>query len=144
MFIILLLIGTPYQKLLYIILLLVAWSISLFTRLDIAYVVHIIQFVASSTIVHWVVVLHILRYLWGTMFQSLLFSSTSSLELHAYFDADWANDPKDYKSTTRFCIFLSDSLISWKSKKQTIVSQSPIEVEYRVMASTTSEIVWLS
>ena len=88
------------------------------TRPDIAYVIHVVgQFVASSTIVHWAAVLHILRYLWGIVFQSLLLSSTFSLELHAYSDADHDNDPTDHKSVTGFCIFLGDSLISWKSKK---------------------------
>ncbi|CAJ2651271.1 unnamed protein product [Trifolium pratense] len=74
---------------------------------------------------------------------SLLFPSSSSLELHAYSDADWAGDPTDRKSTTGFCIFLGDSLISWKSKKQDIVSRSSTEAEYRAMATTTSGIVWL-
>jgi hypothetical protein len=83
------------------------------TRPDIAYVVHVVsQFVASPTIVHWAAVLCILRYLWGIVFQSLLLSSTSSLELRVYSDADHGSDPTDRKSVTRFCIFLGDSLIS--------------------------------
>jgi hypothetical protein len=63
-----------------------------------------------------------LQYLRGTVFQSLLLSSTSSLKLHAYSNADYGNDPTYRKSVTGFCIFLGDSLISWKSKKQSIVS----------------------
>jgi len=114
------------------------------TRPDIAYVVHVVsQFVASPTTVHWAAVLHILRYLRGIIFQSLLLSSTSSLELLAYSDADHGSDPIDRKSVTGFCIFLGDSLISWKSKKQSIVSQSSTEAEYRAMSFTTKKIVWL-
>jgi hypothetical protein len=114
------------------------------TRPDIAYVVHVVsQFVASPTTVHLAVVLGILRYIRGTVFQSLLLSSTSFLELRAYSDADYDSDPTYHKSVTSFRIFLGDSLISWKSKKQSIVSQSSTEAEYRDMASTTKEIVWL-
>ncbi|KAL5581773.1 hypothetical protein UlMin_014215 [Ulmus minor] len=111
---------------------------------NIAYAVHIVsQFVVSPTTIHWAAVLRILRYLRGTIFNSLLLPSTSSLDLRAYYDADHGRDPTSCKSVTGFCIFLGDSLISWKSKKQTVVSQSSTEVEYRAMASTTKEIVWL-
>ena len=114
------------------------------THLDIAYVVHVVsQFVASLTTVHWEFVLHSLQYLRGTIFQSLLLSSTSSLEKRAYPNADYGSDPTDRKFVTGFCIFLCDSLISWKSKKQLNVSLCSIEAEYRAMASTTKEIVWL-
>jgi hypothetical protein len=65
------------------------------------------------------------------------------LELRAYSDADHGSDPTDHKSVTGFCIFLGDSFISWKSKKQSLISQSSTEAEYRAMSSTTKEIVWL-
>ncbi|XP_020082391.1 uncharacterized protein LOC109705988 [Ananas comosus] len=111
---------------------------------DIAYAVHIVsQFVQEPTSVHYAAVLRILRYLRGTINQSLFFSSTSELALRAYSDADWAGDHTDRRSTTGYCIFLGDSLISWRAKKQNIVSKSSAEAEYRAMSATASEIVWL-
>ena len=65
------------------------------------------------------------------------------MELRAYSDVDHGSDPIYRKSVTGFYIFLGDSLISWKSKKQSIVSQSSTEVEYCAMTFTTKEIVWL-
>ncbi|GFY80839.1 hypothetical protein Acr_01g0006480 [Actinidia rufa] len=74
---------------------------------------------------------------------SLLLSSTSSLILRAYADVDWTSDLSDCKSTSSFCVFLGDSLVSWKNKKQLVVACSTAETEYRSMAHATSEIVWL-
>ena len=66
------------------------------TRPDISYAIHaIIQFMAAPRSPHYVVVLKILRYLKGTIFDGLHFSSHYSLTLQAYSDADWAGDPTD-------------------------------------------------
>jgi hypothetical protein len=70
------------------------------TRPDISYAVHIVsQFVSAPTTVHWATVLHILKYLRGTQFQTLLFPSTSALDMRAYCDSDWAGDFVSRKST---------------------------------------------
>ncbi|GJY70475.1 ribonuclease H-like domain-containing protein [Tanacetum coccineum] len=47
------------------------------------------------------------------------------------------------KSVSGFCVYMGDSLISWKSKKQPTLSRSSTEGEYRCMAAATSEIIWI-
>ncbi|XP_068645285.1 uncharacterized mitochondrial protein AtMg00810-like [Aristolochia californica] len=113
------------------------------TRPDISYAVHVVsQFASTPRTTHWTAVLRILHYLRGTVHRGLLFSSTSDLVLTGYSDADWAGDPTDQKSTTGYCIFLGNSLVAWKSKKQSVVSCSSAVAEYRAMATTTAELIW--
>ncbi|TYK08350.1 putative mitochondrial protein [Cucumis melo var. makuwa] len=114
------------------------------TRPDIAYAVHIVsQFMIALQTIHFTVVLHILRYVKGTLGHGLQFSSQSSLVLYGYSDADWAEDPTDRRSTTGYCFYLGDSLISWHSKKQSVVSRSSTESKYRALANATAELLWL-
>ncbi|GKA39421.1 uncharacterized mitochondrial protein-like protein [Tanacetum coccineum] len=45
---------------------------------------------------------------------------------------------------TGFGIFLGNSLISWQSKKQLVVSKPSTEAEYRALADCSCEITWLN
>ena len=85
----------------------------------------------------------ILKYLKKTPGQGLFLSANSELKLKAYCDADWAVCPDTRRSISGFCVFLGEFLISWKCKKQQVVSRSSVEFEYRSMATITSEVVWL-
>ncbi|GAB2265574.1 hypothetical protein Dimus_037838 [Dionaea muscipula] len=98
---------------------------------------------SSPRHLHMVAIHRIIRYLLGSPTRGLFFSSSSPLDLVAYSDSDWAGCPDTRRSTTGWCMYLGNSLISWKCKKQDCVSKSSTEAEYRAMSSACSEIIWL-
>ena len=85
----------------------------------------------------------ILQYIKGTFGRGLFFSSNSDLQEKAFCVADWLGCPDTRKSLRGYSVFLGDSLISWRSKKQSTVFVSYTEARYRAMATTTCEIVWI-
>jgi hypothetical protein len=81
----------------------------------------------------------ILRYLRGTPDFGLLLRHSSSSDLVAYTDADWDGCPETRRSTSGYAVFLRDNLVSWSATRQTIVSHSSAEAEYRVVANGVAE-----
>uniref|UniRef100_A0A2N9F4L1 Uncharacterized protein n=1 Tax=Fagus sylvatica TaxID=28930 RepID=A0A2N9F4L1_FAGSY len=71
------------------------------TRPDLAYAVHLVsQFMSAPCSTHYAAVLY------------------------------WAGDPTDHRFTTGYCFLLGSSLISWRSKKQSVVARSNTEVDF--------------
>ncbi|CAL8126541.1 unnamed protein product [Prunus armeniaca] len=101
------------------------------------------EFVHQPRKPHWDAALRILKYIKGTPSQGLFFPASNNLALKAFCDSDWGGYRATRRSVTGYCVFLGNSLISWKSKKQTIVSRSSAEAEYRAMANTCLELTWL-
>ena len=101
------------------------------------------QYLFASWLTHYATVLRILRYLKGTLFHGLFYYAQSSLFLRAFSDVNWAGDPTDRTSTTGYCFLLGSSLISWRSKKRTLIARSSTKVEFHALTDTTSDLLWL-
>ena len=116
------------------------------TRPDLSYAVgKLSQYLSEPRQQHWVAAKHILKYLRGTSHYELRYQTSEELGILAYSDADWASDQSDRRSTTGFCFYLNkeSSPISWKSKRQPIVTLSTCESEYMALAKTTQESLYL-
>ena len=114
------------------------------TRPDLCYAVHISsQFIQEPLEEHMHAARRLLRYIKGTSGYGILMRSDCDLQIRAYCDADWGACPLTRRSLTGYLVTIDGSPISWKTKKQTTVSRSSAEAEYRSMAATTSELMWL-
>jgi hypothetical protein len=111
-----------------------------FTRPDIAYAVQqICLHMHDPQEPHLTAMKRILRYLRGTPDFGLLLRRSSSSDLVVYTDANWAGCPDTRRSTSGYAVFLGDNLVSWSAKRQTVVSRSSAEAEYRAVANGVAE-----
>jgi hypothetical protein len=93
------------------------------TRLDITYSVHILsRFMHEPHQPHMAAALQVVHYLKPAPGQGLLLHSNNPLHLRAFCDSDWAGCPITRRSTTGYCVFLGNFLISWRTKRQKTVS----------------------
>lgn len=101
------------------------------------------QFLQTPCASHWDAVVWILRYIKGAPGRGLLYENKGHSHIVGYSNADWVGSLSDRRSTSGFCVLVGGNLVSWKSKKQAVVTRSSAEAEYRAMGLATCELVWL-
>nr|CAN70115.1 hypothetical protein VITISV_020105 [Vitis vinifera] len=115
------------------------------TRPDIGFSVSVVsQFMNNPTKKHMTAVIRILRYLKMTPGKGLFFQRTTKKEIEIFSDADWAGSVTDRRSTSGYCSFVWGNLVTWRSKKQSVVARSSAEAEFRAMAQGICEGIWLN
>jgi len=83
---------------------------------------------------HLQVVNIIIQYLKTSPGKGLLFKKGEKLSMKVYTDVNYARSIVDRRSTTDYCMFLGENLVTWRSNKQNVVARSRVEVEFRAMA----------
>jgi hypothetical protein len=73
----------------------------------------------------------------------LCYQGKKDLRLFGYFNADWGGDVDQSKSILGYAFLLNDIAILWRSKKQSCIALSTIEVDYVACSTTTQDVVWL-
>ena len=115
-----------------------------YTQLDIVYVVGLVsQLMHTPMNYQMEVVTHILRYLKYTLGRGILFEKHDHYRVEAYINAGWGGSLTDVRSTSDYCTLVAGNLVTWRSKKQQVVSRSGVEAEFRAMALRICELMWL-
>ncbi|GJT37972.1 ribonuclease H-like domain-containing protein [Tanacetum coccineum] len=92
---------------------------------------------------HFSALKRVLRYVRGTLDYGLQLFFSSTTDLVAYSDADWAGCPSTRRSTSGYYVFIGNNLLSWPSKRQPTLSHSSKEAKYRGVANVVAETCWL-
>ena len=112
------------------------------TRLDIAFLVNFLsRFSSAPTRRHWNDVKHILRYLCGTTDLGLFYSKESTLK--GYADFGYISDPHKARSQIGYVFTCGNTVIYWRSTKQTLTATSSNHSEIIALHEASCECVWL-
>ncbi|GKC22570.1 ribonuclease H-like domain-containing protein [Tanacetum coccineum] len=115
-----------------------------FTRPDISYdVPQVCLHMHDPREPHFSALKRILHYVRGTLDYGLQLFSSSTTDLVAYSNADWAGCVTTRRSTSGYYVFLGNNLLSWSSKRQPTLSRSSVKAEYRGVANAIAETCWL-
>jgi len=114
------------------------------TRPNIMYGISLIsRFMESPKDSHWQADKRILRYVSGTKDFGILYFTSDDLSLVGYTDSDCGGSIDDRKNTSGYAFHFGTCVVSWASKKQPIVTLSPVEAEYVAAKNSACQVVWM-
>jgi len=114
------------------------------TRPDIAFSLSILsRFLHKPIKLHLQLAIYVLRYLKGSLTQSIVYSKYSdNIEIIGLTDADWGGCYNTRRSMTGYIYFLAGGAISWKSMRQNSITLSSQQAEYYSLSESIREAVW--
>ena len=92
---------------------------------------------------HLAIAMRLLRYLKNSPGKGVSVLRNESLSLTGYSDGDLAKCMFTRKSVSGYLVFFGSTLVSWKSKKQSTISRSSTESEYRSLGPLACELIWV-
>jgi hypothetical protein len=116
------------------------------TRPDIAYAVsRLASYTANLSLQHVGALKRVLRYLQGMKGYGITYQRKAQQHkslFYGFADAAYANT-EDYKSTSGHVFLAAGGVITWCSKKQTVIALSSTEAEYITLSEAGREACWL-
>jgi hypothetical protein len=102
------------------------------------------RFVQNPGYIHWLAALRVLFYVCNTSLFGIVIKTGQQLLLSVYVDSDHGGDIDDRKSISGYIIYLGNTPIVWRSRKQKgKPADSSCEAEYISMSSCINEVVWI-
>ena len=112
------------------------------TRPDIMHTVSLLsRYIHCTSKIHFKTVKRILKYVKGTVDFGIRFKQVEKFSLHGYSDSDWTGSDDDMRSTTGYYSSSGFGIFSLYSKKQEVIAQSTIKVEYVVVVATMNQVL---
>jgi hypothetical protein len=114
------------------------------TRPDIGFSMGIVMhFTSRPCHAHLEAMIHIFRYLKGTLDFTLHYQRGGDVVPTGYTDSDYLGDLTERRSTSSFVFNIGSAPISWRSQLQDEVAQSSSEAEYRSLTEGALEAMWI-
>ncbi|KAH7848490.1 hypothetical protein Vadar_003382 [Vaccinium darrowii] len=114
------------------------------TRPDLTFSVCMLsRFMESPKRSHWEAGKRVLLYLCGTVTEGIFYRKVEDSGSVGYCDSDWGGSFDDCKSTSGYVFSIGSGVISWTSKKQSVVALSTAESEYISLALASCQALWI-